>query len=106
MTKRVVVIASGETERRALPHLLRSLQRDGVAQVDVRIPPKNRQLCAKMAEKLIRATWFANLAERIDKFVVVADTDQADPVTVLKSLQRDLHERLEDIQADILFAYA
>ena len=106
MTKRVVVIASGETERRALPHLLGSLQSDGVAQVDVRIPPKNRQLRAEMAEKLIKAAWFANLAEPIDKFVVIVDTDNADPEPFLQSFEKELRGRLHGIDADVLCTYA
>ena len=55
VSKNVVVIAPGETERRALPHLLDHLQdRD----IRVRIPPRHRALNAKMALKLIQASLY------------------------------------------------
>jgi hypothetical protein len=58
MGKQVVVIASGETERRALPHLVRHLEADGVTLVDVRIPPGNKALNVEMAEKLVKSAWY------------------------------------------------
>ena len=106
MPKRVVVIASGETERRTLPHLAKTLQDDGVVQVDVRIPPKNRQLCAEMAEKLIKAAWFASSVKRPDKFVVIVDADNVDPKPLLESFETELHSRLQGIDADVLCTYA
>ena len=42
MTKHVIVLASGETERRSLPHLLVHLQADDICIDDVRIPPGSR----------------------------------------------------------------
>lgn len=64
MPKRVVVVvASGETERRALPHLLAHLETGGVTLVDVRIPPRNLPLKPDMGEKLIKAAWFSSLHE-------------------------------------------
>jgi hypothetical protein len=44
MAKTVVVIASGETERRSLPHLLAHLEEEGVAVVEIRIPPGGKAL--------------------------------------------------------------
>ena len=76
MAKRVAVIASGETERRALPHLVGHLQEQGISLVDVRIPPRGLPLRAEMVEKLIKATWFADSDAPPEKFVVVVDTDQ------------------------------
>ena len=76
MAKRVVIIASGETERRALPHLAHHLQDRSVAVDEVRIPPRNRALNAQMAEKLIKAAWYENLSTPPDKFVVLMDVDQ------------------------------
>ena len=50
MPKHVVVIASGETERRALPHLLAYLGDVGI-KVSVRIPPRHRSLSVDMARR-------------------------------------------------------
>ena len=47
----VVVVASGETERRSLPHLVSHLQKQGTSVADVRIPPRNKALDAGVAEK-------------------------------------------------------
>lgn len=41
MTKRVVIVASGETERRALPVLSSHLRDLDIFVDDVRIPPNN-----------------------------------------------------------------
>jgi hypothetical protein len=71
MRKSVVVIASGETERRALPHLVAHLQAKGVSVVDVRIPPGGKALNVEMAEKLLKAVWFERVAAPPDKFVVL-----------------------------------
>ena len=72
MAKRVAVIASGETERRALPHLVGHLQEQGISLVDVRIPPRGLPLRAEMVEKLIKATWFADSDAPPEKFVVLS----------------------------------
>lgn len=42
MSKRVVVVASGETERRALPSLVGHLRANGIVMDDVRVPPAAR----------------------------------------------------------------
>ncbi len=106
MAKRVVVVASGETERRALPHLLAHLETDGVTVVDVRIPPRNLPLKPDMGERLIKAAWFSSLHEPPDKFVVLVDVDHGDPVSVLQPFQDALPSRLGNISADVLYAYA
>ena len=59
-----------------------------------------------MAEKLIKAAWFSDSVSPPEKFVVVVDTDRADPVELLEPLRDDLTPRLGNIQADILYAYA
>ena len=74
--------------------------------VDVRIPPRGLELRAEMAEKLIKAAWFANLANPPDKFVVVVDTDRKDGATVLRPIETRLPPRLGNISADVLYAYA
>ena len=107
MTGRVVVIASGETERRALPRLMSHLRERGAQLVDVRIPPGHRALDAAMAEKLVRAAWFGGAPPPPDKFVVLIDTDRSDPEERLRALQGPLAPRLAGVVgAPVLFAYA
>ena len=52
MAKHVVIIASGEIERRALPHLAGHLRDRAITVVEVRIPPRNGALNPQMAERL------------------------------------------------------
>ena len=107
MSKRVVVIASGETERRALPFLTRYLAERGIVVEDVRIPPRHHAINVDIAEKVIRSVWFEKAADaRPSKFVVLLDTDQASPCDVLRPLRDLLPERLRDIGASIQFAFA
>lgn len=106
LAKRVVVVASGETERRALPHLVGHLRGQGISLVDVRIPPRGLPLRAEMAERLIRAAWFSDSESPPEKFVVVVDTDRSDPVALLEALEVDLTRRLENISAKVLYACA
>ena len=106
MAKRVVVVASGETERRALPHLLAHLDRDGISLADVRIPPRNLPLKPDMAERLIKAAWFSSLHEPPDKFVVLVDVDHDDPASVLRPFETNLPSRLDNVSADVLYACA
>lgn len=106
MAKRVVVVASGETERRALPHLLAHLERDAVTHIDVRIPPRNLPLKPDMAEKLIRAAWYSSLHEPPGKFVVLVDVDHDDPASVLQPFKDTLPSRLGNVSADVLYACA
>ena len=106
MGKRVIVIASGETERRALPHLVRHLQDRDVTVYEVRVPPRNRALNAQMAERLIKAAWYENLSAPPDKFVLLMDVDRAGPDEVLGPIQDQLREHMNEIRADVLCAYA
>lgn len=106
MAKRVIIIASGETERRALPHLARHLQDCAVTVDEVRIPPRNRRLDVQMAERLIKAAWYENLHMPPDKFVVVVDLDGADPEASLEPIRSGLSGLRDRIGADILCAYA
>lgn len=95
MAKRVIVLASGETERQALPYLLDHLQNRGVSVEEVRIPPRNRALSVAMAEKLIKAAWYELLGGHNppDKFVVLLDVDGKPPDRVLEPFKA-LPERL------------
>ncbi len=106
VTKRVIVIASGETERRALPHLLSHLRERGVSVDDVRIPPRNMALTAPMAENLLKAVWYENAGAPPDKFVLLVDVDGKDPDEVLRAFT-GLHARLgREIEAAVICAYA
>jgi len=59
-----------------------------------------------MAEKLIKASWFANLQMRPNKFVVLLDTDRQNPASVMKPFEKTLPSRLASIGASVLYAYA
>lgn len=106
MDKRVILIASGETERRALPHLVRHLRDHGVTVDDVRIPPRNKVLNLKMAEKLIKSAWYENLHAPPDKFIMLMDLDGSNPDEILDPIRSQLPERLGGIKAWVLYAYA
>ena len=108
MASNVIILASGETERRALPHLLAHLQDRDVSVVDVRIPPGNGPLSVQMAEKLIKAVWYERLGVSVspDKFVVLLDVDGKSPEKVLEPFSA-LPERLGGkIEVAIRCAYA
>lgn len=104
--KRVVVIASGETERRALPHLAQHLKVRSITVDEVRIPPRNRALDAPMAEKLIKAAWYENLDAPPDKFVLLIDLDGADPEASLEPIRNRLSRLKGGISCDVICAYA
>ncbi|PKB70426.1 MAG: hypothetical protein BZY87_10700 [SAR202 cluster bacterium Io17-Chloro-G6] len=108
MSKSVVVIASGETERRSLPHLLEHLQKEDIFISEVRIPNRNKDLDVGMAERVIKAAWYSPTGGVIpDKFVVLVDTDGSPPEEVLHPFRNQLRSRLPDaITASLQFAYA
>jgi hypothetical protein len=107
MAKEVVVIASGETERRAVPHLVAHLLAESINVVEVIIPPGNRALSVEMAERLIKAAYFLRIARPPDKFVVLLDVDDKDPAEVLKPFLRHLPHRLGiKIDAQLTIAFA
>ena len=104
MTKHVAVIASGETERRALPHLVSHL-RDHDIDVSVSIPRGNRKLSVSMAETLIKSVLYAG--QPPDKVVVLIDLDGKDPDQELHPFKADLPGRLSNGPPhSIQFAYA
>ena len=106
MSKHVVVVASGETERRALPHLVGHLREQDIFVDEVRIPPGHRPLGIRMAESLIKAAWFERHASPPDKFVVLLDIDGAMPEDVLAPFNERLPGRLAEIDAPVQFAFA
>ncbi len=107
MARHVVVIASGETERRSLPHLVAHLQAEEITVDEVRVPPRNRPLNVEMAEKLVKAAWYEKTVEPPDKFVVLVDADGRAPDEVLRSFREQLPGRLgHNIHASIQLACA
>lgn len=107
MRKQVIVIASGATERAALPFLTKGIQQESI-DVNVLIPPGNGALTADVVERILKSAWYSSLDNRTpDKFVVLLDADGKDPHTVLEPLRRNLVNRPDpNITAPILFAYA
>ena len=106
MPKRVIVIASGETERRALPHLLSHLLDEGITVADVRIPSRNRGLRVKIVEKIIKSSWYESQTPP-DKFVLLVDVDGKDPDATLAPFKHDLPERLPpEVRPKLQYAYA
>ena len=107
MAKRVIVIASGETERRALPLLVSHLRDRGISVVDVRIPPRHRRLDTQMAERLIRASWYESLDALPAKFVILVDSDGKATGDTLAPFRDSLPRRLGDeIGGRVLYATA
>lgn len=107
MGKLVVVIASGEMERRSLPHLVTHLQNEDITVAEIRIPPGGKALNVEIAEKLLKASWFERMNAPPDKFVVLVDTDRRTPRDVLGSFREQLLSRIgKTIAAQVTFAYA
>lgn len=107
VAKKVIVLASGETERHALPFLLKHLQSRGISVEGVRIPPRNKALSVAMAEKLIKAAWYELLSgDPPDKFVVLLDVDGKPPDQVLNPFKKLSESLRVHIGAAIQCAYA
>jgi len=108
VARRVIVVASGETERRSLPKLLTRLLSSDVLRVEVRIPPQGRTLRPELVEKVAKAAWFESKGTEAepDKFVILVDTDGKDPDGVLAPLREELPSRLRGLGPDVLFAFA
>lgn len=105
--KRVVVIASGATEQRALPILLGRLEEEGIQAGEVRIPPRHRDLTAEVAAKLIRAVWYERFGSPPEKIVVLVDTDRKPPEAALRDLRSRLPRLLtSEMERSVHFAYA
>lgn len=108
MSKQVIVIASGETERRSLPHLLAHLHAEDIMVIEVRRPDGSKALSVEMAEKLVKAAWWAPTGNGTpDKFVILVDADGKDPQQVLRPFREQLPSRLgPKITASLQFACA
>ena len=105
MAKQVVVVASGETERQALPALVRDLAAEGIIVTSVLKPPGHRPLRLELVRKLILSEGFRSSTHRPDKFVVLVDTDHKPPGPLLDPL-RPLLKQVSQVTAPILFACA
>ncbi len=102
MARYVVVLASGETELRALPHLVSHLQGTKVA---VRTPPNGD--IVNHAERIIKSIWYEDSFHRPDKIVVLIDVDGKQTEDAVDSLRADLSVRLPAaINVRVLYAYA
>lgn len=107
MAKRVAVLASGATERAALPHLLCASSVEEIEFVDVRHPPGHRQMRYDTALQLLRATFWdlSGRGARPDKIVVLVDTDHRDPAQVMAELE-PLRQVAEGLGVALCLAYA
>lgn len=108
MAKNVVVVASGETERRSLPNLVAHLREKDTSVVEVRVPPNNKALNAEMAEKLVKSVWYAAPApDKPDKIVLLVDVDGKSLLEVVSSIRKQLAGRLPaEIVERMQYAYA
>ncbi|HSN99871.1 MAG TPA: DUF4276 family protein [Candidatus Nanopelagicales bacterium] len=110
MAKRVIVIASGETERKALPHLLAHLREEGIQVTadDIRTPPRSGLITGEMACKLILSAWNeTRWSDPPSKFVVLQDADARDPRAIVEQLTQDLgRTRAQEVPVPILIAAA
>ena len=106
--KRVAVVASGETERAAIPFLVERLAEEGIVVVEILIPSRTRALTVEVAEGILKDAWYTTLDNlKPDKFVILVDVDGKRPREVLLPFQRNLARRLgPQITASIQFAYA
>ena len=106
MAKNVIVLASGETERLSLRHLVEHLKRQGTSVSEVLVPPSTKALNAEMAEKLIKSAWYA-INPTPDKIVLLVDVDGKSPEEVVSSMRNRLADRLPaEIRAKVQYAYA
>jgi len=108
VAKKVVVIVSGESDRRSIPHLCRRFLQQAEF-IEVRKPPGNAALTPEQAIKLIRAAWYElNGRGKVpDKFVVLVDADAnaQDPEVAAKPFEEAV-DHLADIPAPRLVAVA
>jgi hypothetical protein len=105
--KRVVVIASGETERRSLPHLVAHQETEDVRVLEVRIPPGGKALNLETAERLVKAVWYQRISAPPDKFVILVDADGRNPDDIIRPFREQLPTRIgAKVAASLQFACA
>ena len=108
MTKRVLIIGSGETERRVLPVLLRRLRDEGIYAEDVRIPSGGGSLTLKTVVRIARAAWFETNAvgQAPDKLVVLVDANGKSTDDAIAELESPLTGRLGELPLTVRVAAA
>ena len=101
-----MVVVSGETDRRSVPHLCRQFSNQA-GLFEVRKPPGNAALTPEQASKLIKAAWYEMYGRGLppDKFVVLVDTDAHDPPEVARPFE-EMVAHLADIPAPRFVATA
>ena len=72
----------------------------------MRIPPRHSALTPSTAASLIKAAWYSNLHQPPSKFVVLLDTDHAEPSKVVEPFRQQLPSQLPNIDATVMYAYA
>ena len=104
--KVVAVIASGETERRALPHLTAHLRDRNILALTPLIPRGNGALDPETAVSLIRIAQYDG-PNPPDKYVILIDADGKDPGDTLAPYLGYVRSRLDpEVQSKVLYAYA
>ena len=107
MARSVVVIASGRTESRSLPHLVSHLRMQGTTVYDVRIPPNHKALKPMMSTRLIRSVWEENIDYPPQKIVLLVDVDGKVSGNVVEEHRSEHTKRLPDeIRSRLQYAYA
>ena len=94
MAKRVVVIASGPTERSALPHLLAHLKAEGIT-VDIRIPDRHRHLRPNVVNPIIYSALYDSPDGPPHKIVVLVDTDGKSTDDAMRPIQQNIPKRCD-----------
>ena len=104
MGKKVVVIVSGETDRRSIPCLCRDFFEPSF---EVRRPPGNAALTPERAKNLIKAAWYemCGRGNAPDKFVVLVDADNHEPLEAARPFG-EMAAQLADVTAPKLVATA
>lgn len=95
--KQVIVIASGDTERLALPHLLRELI-DQEISLDIRVSPHGSLTIDRVSRVARAAYWDMKMRGRDpSKFVILLDADAEDREETIRRFEV-VAERIQDLQ--------
>lgn len=103
MGRHVVLVASGETERHALPRLLGGAS----ASLDVRTT-RHGKITADDTAKIITAAYWEGFGrgKPPDKAIVLVDADGRSPESILPPLEEEIARRLKRIPISLLLAHA
>ena len=106
MAKKIVVIVTGETDRRSIPRVCR----DAFEQAEwfeVRKPPGNAALTPEQAKKLIKAAWYemCGRGRAPDKFVMLIDANNHEPLEAARPFE-EMAAHLADVTAPKLVTAA